>query len=217
MKKINYFSLKLSDIETYIQPHKIRGYIGNKFNEYILLHHHYDKNKFLYRYPLVQYKKIDRAYYIIGLEEGAEILKNIWSEIHEINIEGKIIPVNEKELLFKNLEIGETEKPISYKFKTPYLPLNQNNYEEYKLMPYIERKEKLQKIIINNIISFCKAINYTVLERLNVSIDLTAGKSVLKGTLMLSFRGTFKVNFLLPDFIGLGKSVSRGFGTIYKI
>jgi len=30
----------------------------------------------------------------------------------------------------------------------------------------------------------------------------------------MGFKGTFSVNFELPDYIGLGKSVSRGFGTV---
>ena len=33
---------------------------------------------------------------------------------------------------------------------------------------------------------------------------------------MIGFFGTFQVNFNLPDYIGLGKSISRGFGTIKK-
>jgi hypothetical protein len=34
---------------------------------------------------------------------------------------------------------------------------------------------------------------------------------------MKGFKGTFAVNFELPDYIGLGKSVSRGFGTIKRV
>ena len=34
---------------------------------------------------------------------------------------------------------------------------------------------------------------------------------------MIAFSGRFTANVLLPDFIGLGKSVSRGFGAIQKI
>ena len=34
---------------------------------------------------------------------------------------------------------------------------------------------------------------------------------------MLGFLGTFFVNFSIPDYWGLGKSVSRGFGTIVKM
>jgi len=34
---------------------------------------------------------------------------------------------------------------------------------------------------------------------------------------MVGFKETFAVNFELPNYIGLGKSVSRGFGTIKRI
>lgn len=39
----------------------------------------------------------------------------------------------------------------------------------------------------------------------------------LKGVGMMGFKGAFAVNFELPDYIDLGKSVSRGFGTIQKV
>ena len=34
---------------------------------------------------------------------------------------------------------------------------------------------------------------------------------------MLDFLGTFSVNFEIPDYWGIGKSVSKGFGTIKRI
>ena len=34
---------------------------------------------------------------------------------------------------------------------------------------------------------------------------------------MLGFLGTFSVNFEIPDYWGIGKSVSRGFGTIKRV
>ena len=39
----------------------------------------------------------------------------------------------------------------------------------------------------------------------------------LKGQKMLGFTGTFKTNFIIPDHLGLGKSVSRGFGVVKKV
>ena len=33
---------------------------------------------------------------------------------------------------------------------------------------------------------------------------------------MLGFIGTFSVNFEIPDYWGVGKSVSRGFGTVKR-
>ncbi|MDA8215778.1 MAG: CRISPR-associated endonuclease Cas6 [Nitrospiraceae bacterium] len=38
-----------------------------------------------------------------------------------------------------------------------------------------------------------------------------------KGTPMLGFLGTFSVNFEIPDYWGIGKSVSRGVGTVKRI
>lgn len=38
-----------------------------------------------------------------------------------------------------------------------------------------------------------------------------------KGNKFIGFMGNFKVNFELPDYIGLGKGVSRGFGTVRRI
>ncbi|MDD3175568.1 MAG: CRISPR-associated endonuclease Cas6 [Candidatus Nanoarchaeia archaeon] len=34
---------------------------------------------------------------------------------------------------------------------------------------------------------------------------------------ILAFKGDFKINFILPDYIGLGKSVSRGYGNVRKV
>lgn len=42
-------------------------------------------------------------------------------------------------------------------------------------------------------------------------------KTSLKGTPMLGFLGDFSVNFEIPDYWGIGKSVSRGFGTVKRV
>jgi len=40
--------------------------------------------------------------------------------------------------------------------------------------------------------------------------------SMFKNQEMLTFQGKFVTNAVLPDYVGLGKSVSRGFGTIVR-
>ncbi len=212
-----FFQLGLKVLTNRLKPYQLRGYIGNKFKEEILLHHHIDKNKFLYKYPLVQYKSIGDNYYIIGLNEGAYVLKNLWDKIDIVRVYNREIEIIEKSLNYKDIEIGESNEIYEYKFLTRWLPLNQENYEKFKLLLYNERREKLEKILINNIISFCKAADYTIKDRLNCSVNLRSTYAHLKGIKMVAFKGHFKINFLLPDYIGLGKSISRGFGTIMKI
>ena len=63
-----------------------------------------------------------------------------------------------------------------------------------------------------------KSLGYTVPEPIEANIgNLREVQTSLKGTPMLGFLGTFSVNFEIPDYWGIGKSVSRGFGTVVKL
>lgn len=50
---------------------KLRGYVGNKFSEYPILHHHIKEVGYLYTYPRGQYKIFEGTPSILGIEEGA--------------------------------------------------------------------------------------------------------------------------------------------------
>lgn len=73
-------------------------------------------------------------------------------------------------------------------------------------------------LCIGNIISMSKSLGYTVPAPIEANIHhLKEVKTCLKGTPMLGFIGTFSVNFEIPDYWGIGKSVSKGFGTVVKV
>ena len=38
-----------------------------------------------------------------------------------------------------------------------------------------------------------------------------------KGIPVMGFTGEFRVNFKIPDFFGLGKGVSQGFGVVKRV
>jgi hypothetical protein len=62
-----------------------------------------------------------------------------------------------------------------------------------------------------------KSLGYTVPGPIKANIGkLKEVPTSLKGTPMLGFLGTFSVNFEIPDYWGIGKSVSRGFGTVKR-
>ena len=76
----------------------------------------------------------------------------------------------------------------------------------------------LERILVGNIISMSKGLGYTVPGQIEANIfDLRKIHTKLKGTHMLAFLGTFSVNFEIPDYWGIGKSVSRGFGTVKRL
>ncbi len=199
-------------------PQKLRGYIGNCFKDYPILHHHSDGNRYNYSYPRVQYKIIEGTPIIVGVEEGAEILREISKDIKEIKIDykdkSKIYTILEKQTIEKSQEFGQTDNSIQYSFITPWLALSQKNWDLYRVSTKKNRINLLKRILIGNILSVSKSLEYVVLEDIKVKTNLTETEVIQKGIKMPAFTGTFITNFLIPDYFGIGRSVSRGFGTV---
>lgn len=196
---------------------KVRGYIASKFPQYIELHNHADKDKYIYSYPLVQYKVIDGVATFIAVNEVVKTLMEVIYEVEEIDIKDRIITIMEKGYKVSKAELSDCQEMINYKFVSPWMALSQKNYNSYINADEAGKQELLKRILIGNIISLSKYLNYTIQNRLQVDVDLKEYNINFKNQSMTAFKGSFKVNFKIPDYLGLGKSVSRGFGTIIKV
>ena len=196
---------------------KLRGYIGNKFPDEVLLHHHIGKET-LYTYPRVQYKIIEGTPIIVGIMEGASVVKKIMDDIGELILEKKRYEVKSIQINQLKEDFGKSRKNIEYKFLTPWVALNQENYEKYRnIRDWREKKELLNNILARNIFSICKSLGYTVIGKIHAHSLLYQNIVKYKAIPHTGFTGEFKINFILPDFMGIGKGVSQGFGTIRKI
>ena len=192
------------------------------FSEHDVIHNHNtETGKNIYRYPLIQFKLIDKTPCIIALTEKAiQVFKEIFIIMDEVDIEGKKISINEKDLKIENANFGFSRKTFLYEFSSPWLALNQRNYNRFNEMTATKDKNSLLKrILTGNILSMAKYLGcyLTPDQRIETNLNIKPSRAALKGKSMIGFMGVFKTNFLLPDHIGLGKSVSRGFGTIQKI
>jgi len=196
---------------------KIRGQISKRFPNYIELHHHIEKDKLLYRYPRIQYKIIKEIPIVLGIDSGVKVLRDIYDKINKIKIGKDNQVIFEKLIILKTEEFGIKDDFIRCKFLTPWLALNEENYKKYLDFNSASRSTLLEKILIGNILSMAKSLEYVVTEEIKTKVRVKPTSTSLKGVPMIGFLGTFSVNFNLPDYIGLGKSVSRGFGTIKKI
>lgn len=198
---------------------KLRGFFADKFGEYTLIHQHLTDNELLYKSPLIQYKIFNGKPFVLGINEGADVLQEIHEDIDYLKIGHSKYQIKEKNIVLKTDYFGTVNNSISYSFLTPWLALNEKNYEQYqKLGTWTKKKELLEKILIGNIISMSKSLGYTVPEPINAHIGKMKEVSTkLKSTPMLGFIGRFSVNFEIPDYWGIGKSVSRSFGTVIKV
>jgi hypothetical protein len=197
---------------------KLRGFFATRFNEYALLHQHINVDKLLYRYPRIQYKILDGVPLVLGIEEGAEVLKEIYDKYDEIKLGENTYTIVERGISLKEEEFGISPELTTYEFITPWIALSQTNYQRYLESTREQRRELLRRTLIGNILSASKGLDYVVLEEIKVAIGgLHRRKCELKGTPFIGFLGEFMVNFRIPDYMGLGKSVSRGFGTVKRL
>ncbi|MBQ6218766.1 MAG: hypothetical protein IJJ47_03445 [Methanosphaera sp.] len=192
---------------------KLRGYIGRQFQDNLILHNH-ENQDLIYSYPLVQYKIIENNAILYGLEEGLSTIKEISSDINELKLTNTY-QIKEKILYEKEFELEESNKLHQYQFVTPWIALNQKNYQKYKkISNQKECKIFLNKILIGNILSMAKSFGIMVEKRLIVKSFLNITDVTYKSVVLKAFTGEFQTNFKLPDYMGLGKGVSHGYGTI---
>ncbi|PIW87227.1 MAG: hypothetical protein COZ94_06290, partial [Nitrospirae bacterium CG_4_8_14_3_um_filter_41_47] len=65
---------------------KLRGFFADRFGEYTLIHQHLRDNGLLYKAPLIQYKIFDGKPFVLGINEGADILQKVHEDIEYLKI-----------------------------------------------------------------------------------------------------------------------------------
>lgn len=199
--------------------HQLRGFFGNLFKEKsTLLHNHYEDGTVMHRYPLVQYKVVDAVPTLVGINEGAQLLVELFLSIKHLSIAGTDYPVLHKNIATKNEILAVVPDELyDYHFKTLWMALNQKAYPEYMALKDEKDKKKfLDKVLVNNLLSFCKGVGYRVEHQIMAKAKLIEKTTNFKDNQMLGFSGSFVCNVDMPAFVGVGKSVARGFGTIQK-
>lgn len=196
---------------------ELRGFFAAKFTEYTELHRD-EADTFIHRYPVVQFKIIDDVPTVTGINEGAEFLKEICDESREIRPGAETCPIVGRGIAIKDEEFGISDTIRSYEFLTPWLAFSQENFRKfYKLKGKEERDGFVRKILIQNIGSLSKSLGYEVPAPITCTTNLHFQKDRIGDVSDMTFTGKFQANFLIPDYLGIGKSVSHGFGTVQQI
>jgi len=220
IKKIDRMIIRFDDIR--LRPFdipKFRGYLANKYPDYTLIHNHLSDNKYRYAYPSIQFKIIDGRPVIVGIGDGIEVLKHVFLDIEELDINSRIHHVDEKSIALDSVEIGQVRNRIDYCFLWPWMALNSDNYREYRRLQWHDQRRFLETILSRNLKSLSKGLDYFIpdFDRLHVQADLKPVARNFKNIKMVCFEGTFSANFIIPDYLGIGKQTARGFGTVKRI
>ena len=165
------------------------------------------------KYPLIQYKVIRGAPLIVAVNEGCDLLWQIYHKLDEIN-ESSPWQISEKRLIEKKAEIGPVDEKIRYRFLTPWLTVKENEIGKDTKTNTKQRNSALVTILESNLLAISRNFNIPVDMNLDLTLNTKDEYIVQKDTEIAGFFGSFYANFQIPQFLGLGKSVTRGFGTV---
>lgn len=184
------------------------------------LFHNHNGETFVYQYPLIQYKRIGGRPGIFCLDEGVDEIHKLFSHRNwSINLLGEKVELKVDRLDMKTTTINVWEKSFEYSLWN-WQALNEDNWKRYlELDSMVEKVAMLEKILTANILSFAKGIDWHIEQPVKVVIkDVKLERdSRMKDIMVRTFEVDFRTNVYLPDFMGLGKGVSKGFGILRKI
>lgn len=231
MKQASYQTAPLRllavTFDTYLQPWELtqfRGAMAHKVGlEHEWFHNHRNTkggSDFHYRYPLIQYKLHKNQPMLFCIGKCVEEARHFFSQSDwSLRIGQQHHAMRLQDIRVQEFELGFVEQPITYRIHK-WLALNQENYIKYQRLTSLAQKYAfLESILMSNILSFAEGVRWYIPQQVKLAITEQLGEPQYlnyKRTKRLTFNFHFECNIQLPDFIGLGKGISSGFGVVKK-
>ena len=182
----------------------------------VLFHNHIDDG-FRYSYPLIQYKRIGGCAALVCIGDGTEAIGEFFSNANfDVSLAGRNVHLEVVNVDARQFIMQCWDDMFEYSLRK-WMPLNQENYTQYMALDtLVDRTKMLESLLTANIISMAKGLGISLEKQVLVSLTSIEGerKYKYKGIKMQCFDVEFKCNVSLPDFVGLGKGVSLGFGMV---
>lgn len=221
----NYIPIFWVKFKNEISPYEIPFFRGAVLNAVgkeggVLFHNHKEGDSFRYSYPFIQYKRVHKKAFIFCVSEGVDAighflaLRNFSIMLGERPVQLEIETVSPKSNL-----VQTWKSTFRYRLRN-WLPLNSENYVKYKNLDECSaRIAFLENILIGNLLSFAKGLDIMIEDEIVCKLLYVDEPHIVKvkDVKMMAFNAEFKTNLSLPDYMGIGKHVSIGYGTVVKV
>jgi len=216
MKKIRLLRVSFNTAISNSEIPAFRAAVIEKVGrDQIMFHHHVTDTKYLYQYPLIQYKAISHQPTLICIGPGVdEVHKYFEKRNWNIMVNERSLEMKISKLQLHQFTLQVWNRLFDYTISN-WIALNNENLEKYNsLKAFAERISFLEKILTGNILAFAKGVEWNIDKQIQLSIlDFREPRTVkLKTSDLIGFNVSFSTNVFLPDYIGLGKAVSKGYG-----
>ena len=222
MPKIRFLRIRFDHpIFPYDIPRFRAAVIEKTEREAPLFHNHHGDSGYMYRYPLIQYKVTYKKASIICVNEGADEIHHLLQHRDmTLRVGDKVNNFSVEDVDLGYFQVQTWQSSFDYSLLN-WLALNQVHHRRFLELEGndTEQLQLLESILTGNILSLAKGIGWTVDEQIQVKITELKRLKMLpfKKRQVLAFTLNFQSNVSLPDFVGLGKGASVGFGVVKGI
>jgi len=197
-------------------PHLLRGAIASQYPDQPIFHQHTNSGV-LYRYPLVHYRREKECSFIVAFSEGAQALLQVPFLEKPLTLGQKTAHIAHVDCRMRNHELTVSPHLLRYTFRSPWLPLNQDNFARYQNMAREEQAVERDRLAVANILSALKGLGIYFDDCLYAAFFLRRSCACrYKDQKLLGFLGTLVTNADLPSDLAIGKAVSHGYGWIQR-
>ncbi|WP_321508568.1 CRISPR-associated endonuclease Cas6 [uncultured Methanoregula sp.] len=194
----------------------LRSFLNRNLLEYSALSP--DREGFVHRYPAVQCKQVKDTLMAVGIAQGADFLQQLSSGMTVIAEGPEACTVTGRDPAVREEFFGIAAEPATYEFQTSYLALNQQNARKfYDLKGKPERDAFLQKILAGNLSSLAKSLDCPLASPLTCEPKVRFRRERIERENIMVFYGKFRTNLSIPDYLGIGQSLSLGYGTVRRL
>lgn len=200
-------------------PHLLRGALAAAFPDNDLFHQHAPGGGDIYRYPRIHYRWDTETGegLVFGFGEGVDALGPLFGEELELRLGRRTVHVREARMQFRKHEVKLLPRLARYRLRSPWLPLNKNNFERFQKMSREAQAQELDRIAVGNILSAMKGLGHRLDGQVYAAMfPRRRIQCPYKDQRLLGFMGIFVTNLSLPDNFALGKAVSHGYGWLQK-
>ncbi len=199
-------------------PYQVKGVIMRQFpdEEIVPMLDGRYREKFLY--PRVQVKILNEQIYLLGLNEGVEPIMSLVDKFDFLDFGNITFQVLGADVDKNDNRFQPTNRLIRYRFITPWVALNQITGSRYRFLNNAERAVFLNRLLGQNIVFLAREMGMEIKKKVYTKTSLTSlfPKPVDEHN-WGAFTGEFRTNFVLPNYIGVGNGITRGYGTIYGL
>lgn len=182
-----------------------------------LLHGHDPKGQPTASY--VRYRITEGIGQLIAWGPALEVVEKIRDELDQLRLQRQTHDITAIELHDRVDPFGAAPYPLTYTSVSPWLALNESNHRTYlKLVNPRKQRALLNRIMVGNLLALAKHADHWVDDRIVCKIEDFDEQPIMhKGTELLGFNVRCIMNFNLPQWLGVGKLTSKGYGLFRPI